>query len=68
MAGTIIVFRQHGWSFRKIAETLGVRRETVARHVRLAEAGARPATNLSTGSEADGRGAALRMAERRPCA
>jgi transposase len=54
IAVSILTLRQQGWSFRRIAETLGVHRETVARHVRLAEAGAKPATNLSAGSEADG--------------
>ena len=54
IASSILTLRQQGWSFRRIAEALGVHRETVARHVRLAEAGAKPATNLSTGSEADG--------------
>jgi transposase len=52
IADSIIALRQLGWSFRRIAEALDVHRETVARYVRLHEAGAKPATNLSTGSEA----------------
>ena len=51
---SILRLREQGWSFRRIAQALGVHRETVSRYVRLAEAGAKPATNLSTGSEADG--------------
>lgn len=39
IAGSILTLRQRGWSFRRIAEALGVHRETVARYVRLAEAG-----------------------------
>jgi len=54
IAGSILTLRQRGWSFRRIAEALCVHRETVARYVRLAEAGAKPASNLSAGSEADG--------------
>jgi IS30 family transposase len=34
---TILSLRAQHWSFRRIAETLGVHRETVARYVRLAE-------------------------------
>ena len=35
------VLGRHSWSFRRIAEALGVHQQTVARCVRLAEAGAR---------------------------
>ena len=44
----IQVLRTRGWSFRRIARELGVHRDTVARYVRLAEAGAEP-SNLPTG-------------------
>ena len=54
IAVSILTLRQQGWSFRRIAKALGVHRETVARYVRLAQAGAKPATNLSTGSEGHG--------------
>jgi transposase len=37
----IQVLRARGWSFRRIGRELGVHRETVARYVRLAEAGLR---------------------------
>jgi len=50
ISGSIHVLRQQGWSFRKIARTLHVHRETVARHVRLAGKDPKPATNLSPGS------------------
>ena len=39
----IVQLRQRGWSFRRIARELGVHRETVARYVREAMAGANPA-------------------------
>jgi len=53
IASSIIVLRQQGWSFRKIAQTLGVHRETVSRHVRLAEAASKPATNPPPGNVRD---------------
>lgn len=37
---TIVTLRSRGWSFRRIARELGVDRDAVRRHVRLAEAGA----------------------------
>src|ERR1700732_5244690 len=38
---TIITLRQQGWSIRRIAKTLGIHRDTVARHLREAnQAGA----------------------------
>jgi len=43
IASSIIVLRQQGWSFRKIAQTLGIHRETVSRYVRLHEADSKPA-------------------------
>jgi len=33
---SILVLAQRGWSYRRIARTLGIHRETVSRHVRLA--------------------------------
>jgi len=35
---TILTLREQGWSFRRIGRELGIRRETVSRYVRLAEA------------------------------
>jgi len=35
---TILTLRGQGWSFRRIGRELGIRRETVSRYVRLAEA------------------------------
>ena len=48
---SILALRRLGWSYRRIAGAVGVHRETVGRCVRQAEAGSKPATNLSTGSE-----------------
>lgn len=54
---SIITLVRQGWSFRRVARTLGVHRETVARYVRLdaeaeAEPGrAKPAISI-TGSDA----------------
>ena len=50
IASSILTLRQQGWSLRKIARTLQLDRETVARHVHLAQVGSKPASNLSTGS------------------
>ncbi|MHB1313152.1 MAG: IS21 family transposase [Gemmatimonadaceae bacterium] len=47
---TIRTLHQRGWSQRRIAEELGVNRETVARHLRLPEPDPKPA-NAPTGSE-----------------
>jgi transposase len=47
---SILALRRIGWSYRKIAAAVGVHRETVRRYVLQAEAGSKPATNLSTGS------------------
>ena len=35
---SIVTLRQRGWSLRRIARELGIHRDTVARHVRLAQA------------------------------
>ena len=43
IASSILTLRRQGWSLRKIARTLGVHRETVARYVRLEEADSKPA-------------------------
>jgi len=53
IASSIIVLRQQGWSFRKIARTLGIHRETVSRRVRLHEADSKPATNPPPGNGGD---------------
>ena len=39
----ILLLRERGWSFRRIARELGVHRDTVSRVVRAAAAGAKPA-------------------------
>ena len=46
---SILTLHRQGWSARRIARELGVHRETVARHVRLAGA-AKPASNLPAGT------------------
>ena len=53
IASSIVVLRQQGWSFRKIAQTLGIHRETVSRYVRLHEADSKPATNPPAGDVGD---------------
>ena len=40
----ILTLHEQGWSYRRIARELGIRRETVSRHIRLAESVAKPAT------------------------
>jgi transposase len=51
----IIALHQRGWSHRRIARTLGMHRETVARHVALAAGcGSKPATNPPPGSGGPG--------------
>jgi transposase len=48
----ILLLRERGWSFRRIARELGVHRDTVSRVVREAAAGAKPA-KVTLGSEGD---------------
>ena len=48
---TIRTLHRRGWSQRRIADELGINRETVARHLRLPEPGPKPA-NAPPGSEA----------------
>src|SRR5262245_60324054 len=50
MIETILSLRQRGWSKRRIARELGIDRETVARHLRLAASSSNPA-NAPTGSD-----------------
>jgi transposase len=50
MIETILSLRQRGWSKRRIARELGIDRETVARHLRLAASGSKPA-NAPLGSD-----------------
>ena len=49
----ILTLHAQGWSQRAIARRLGVHRETVSRHVRLASSDSKPAI-LHAGAEADG--------------
>src|SRR5688572_31175807 len=53
MIETIHSLRQRGWSKRRIARELGIDRETVARHLRLAASGSNPA-NAPIGSDLPG--------------
>ena len=39
---TILTLRQQGWSVRRIARTLGIHRDTVARHLQQAKSGQAP--------------------------
>ena len=51
---TILALHELRWSARRIARELGIDRETVHRHIRLAAAAggrSNPATNLPTGSD-----------------
>ena len=47
---TIVSLHNLNWSDRRIARELGIHRETVGRHLRLARAGPEPATNPPAGS------------------
>jgi Helix-turn-helix domain len=49
---TIRTLHCRGWSQRRIADELGINRETVARHLRLADPPPKPA-NAPPGSEAE---------------
>src|SRR3954447_7102403 len=53
---TIRTLHRRGWSQRRIADELGINRETVARHLRRADPPSKPA-NAPPGSE-EGDGAA----------
>src|SRR5512135_2679485 len=50
---TIRTLHRRGWSQRRIADELGVNRETVARHLRRPEPGPKPA-NAPTGPQPAG--------------
>ena len=54
----ILTLTRLGWSQRRIAQVLGVDRETVARYVHSPPADSKPATNPIPGSEADETGCA----------
>lgn len=51
MVNAIWTLKQRGWSNRRIAQELGIDRETVARYVHLWDAESKPVTNTPTGSE-----------------
>lgn len=51
MVNAIWTLKQRGWSQRRIARSLGIDRETVARYVHLHQADPKPATNAPIGSE-----------------
>ena len=48
VSSTILTLHEQGWSFRRIAQTLGIHRETVSRYVR--GQAAKPASNPTLGS------------------
>jgi len=50
VVNAISTLKERGWSQRRIAQELGINRETVARYVNLGEAGPKPATNAPPGS------------------
>jgi transposase len=54
MVETILSLHSRGWSKRRIARELGIDRETVARHLRLAASGSKPATAPIGSSPPDG--------------
>ena len=49
VSSTILTLHEQGWSFRRIAQTLGIHRETVSRYVRGQVA--QSASNPAPGSE-----------------
>jgi len=49
LVNSILTLKQKGWSARRIGRELGVHREAVARHIRLAEA-SKPASEVPTGN------------------
>lgn len=51
MVNAIFTLKQRGWSHRRIAQELGINRETVARYVNLRQADPKPATNAPPGSD-----------------
>ncbi len=51
---TIRTLHRRGWSQRRIADELGVNRETVARHLRVPEPGPKPANAPAGSQPADG--------------
>ena len=53
MVDAIVNLHRRGWSQRRIADELGIRRETVARYIRLAEKAPKPAI-APIGSDAHG--------------
>ena len=48
---TILTLKQLGWSNHRIERELHIRRETVSRHIQLAQQDSKPATNAPPGSE-----------------
>ena len=54
MSETIRTLHRRGWSQRRIADELGINRETVARHLRQADPPAKPAIAPSGSTTADG--------------
>ena len=52
---TIRTLHRRGWSQRRIADELGINRETVARHLRRADPTSKPANAPPGSEEGDGR-------------
>ena len=50
VSNAVIVLWRRGYSFRKIARELGIHRETVSRHVRIEQAGSKPAEVIAGNS------------------
>jgi hypothetical protein len=48
---SILTLKRLGWSNRRIERELHIRRETVSRHIQLAQQDSKPATNAPPGSE-----------------
>ena len=50
-AQSILTLKRLGWSNRRIERKLHIRRETVSRHIQLAQQDSKPATNAPSGSQ-----------------
>jgi transposase len=61
----ILALWRRGWSFRRIARELGVHRDTVSRHVRVAEGESKPAISTAGADAAEGPKPAIPTAGRK---
>ena len=62
---TILALHERGWSYRRIGRELGIRHETVSRHVRMAEAASK-AANAPPGSSSNAAKAPSGSGESKP--